>query len=139
LQHLVLVVTHLVGNLGALLLHPYRNKVVYGCAELAAATALEEEDVVVVGDFEQVAQRLLGLGKDGIGFWRTVGDLAETEALVLVVEQRLRRLLEDGGGERRGASTEVVDVRSLHHVDGVRVVSWCGGKKGQGLSGWEER
>ena len=98
----MLVIAHLLSNLCALLLHPDRDEVVYGCTELAAAAALQEQDLVVVGDVDERREGLFGVGEDLVGFGGAVRDFAESDALVLEVEEDLRCLFEDLGGEGCG-------------------------------------
>ena len=89
------------------LLDPDRDHVEYHGAELAAAAAVHEEDLIVVRDVEEFGQRGFGVVEDFGGRAGAVRDLGEGEAGVVVVEEGGGAGGEDGGGEGGGAGAEV--------------------------------
>ena len=113
----------LIGFRSKLLLHggvlagnPGADEVVHGGGELAGATALHEENLILLrGEVEVGGQVSLGLVDD---FGRKFGAmrvLSDTQAGALVVEQRLGGGLEHVGGEGGRAGAEVGDVRARRH------------------------
>ena len=122
LAQLLLVVADLL----CLCRHPDGDHVVDDSTEFAAATALQEQDLVAIGavrlgDVQQLSQAGLCVCEDGVCFGRAVGDFCDADSRVVVVEQCLGRFFQHAGRQRRGACTEVVDVFSCGHCDGVRV------------------
>ena len=101
---------------GVLAGNPGADEVVHGGGELAGATTLHEENLILLrGEVEVGGQVGLGLVDDlgrKLGAMRVLGD---TQAGALVVEQRLGGGLEDVGGEGGRAGAEVGDVRAGRH------------------------
>ena len=77
--------------------------------ELQAAAALDEDDGVVAGDPEKVAELLFRSGDDALKFRGTVAHLHHGHASAAPVEEFLADALEDGERKRSRTGVEVVD------------------------------
>ncbi len=75
--------------------------------ELHAAATLQEDDGVVVGNGEELAQAGFGVGDDAFEFGRAVAHLHDGHAAAAPVEQLFADALEDGKGQGAGAGIEV--------------------------------
>ena len=82
--------------------------------ELLGRTALEEADLVVVGDVHHPAQRGLSLGDDGIEPLAAVAHLHHALAAAAIFKQFGLGLLQDLFGQHAGACAEIVN--SCHNV-----------------------
>ncbi|KAJ6438292.1 bZIP transcription factor domain-containing protein [Purpureocillium lavendulum] len=115
-------------DLVALALDPGADEVVGRGGELAAAAALHEEHIVVLGDVQVRGEVLLGLVDDLGGERGAVRVLRDAQTGALEVEQRLRRLLEDVGRQqgRAGAKLPVARPSSNGGLDagGRSYVTW---------------
>ena len=89
-------------------------EICYGKAGLLRAAALEEADLVVVGDVHHPAQRGLGLGDDGIEPLAAVAHLHHALAAAAVFKQFGLGLLQDLFGQHAGACAEIVN--SCHNA-----------------------
>ena len=75
--------------------------------ELHAAAALQEDDGVVVGNGEELAEPRFGVGDDAFEFRRAMAHLHHGHAAAAPVEQLFADALQDGKGQRAGAGIEV--------------------------------
>lgn len=73
---------------------------------------MEEEDLVGVGDFEDLREGGFSVGEDLGGEGGAVRDFCEGEAGVFVVEEGAGAGFEDGSGEGGGTGAEVGDLFS---------------------------
>ena len=87
--------------------------------ELLGGAALEEADLVVVGDLHQPPQTGLGVLDDLLEPFAAVAHLHHALAAAVVVEQFDLRGLEDGFGQHAGPGAEIVyscHIGSLHCI-----------------------
>ena len=89
-----------------------------GHGELHAAAALDEDDGVIVGNSEEIAELLFRGGVDAFKLGRAMAHLHDGHAAAAPVEKFLTDAFEDGKRNRSRTCVEVVDALGGAGADG---------------------